>query len=79
MIVRTVDEYMNDPAIADEPMGLRQIHAIRLKLQDDRKGMTAEEYAAAARKNTEDLFTEYGIPIEWAHLKPVSPVTNPAL
>jgi len=76
MTARTIDEYLNDPAIADEPMGLRQIHAIRLKLQDDRKGMTAREYAAAAKKNTEALFAEYGIPIKWANLSPIHPVTQ---
>jgi hypothetical protein len=73
MMRKTAEDYMNDPAIADEPMGLRQVHAIRLKLQDERKGMTAKEYAAEAKKNTEILFAEYGIPLKWGALTPITP------
>jgi len=42
---KTLDDYMNDPDIVDEPMPLREIHAIRLKLQEERKGMTDTEYS----------------------------------
>lgn len=41
---KTLDDYMNDPDIIDEPMALREIHAIRLKIYDETKGMTASEY-----------------------------------
>ncbi len=41
---KTLDDYMNDPDIIDEPMALREIHAIRLKIYDETKGMTAAEY-----------------------------------
>jgi hypothetical protein len=45
-MTKTIDDYLNDPALADEPAALREIHAIRLKLHDERKGMTSAEYNA---------------------------------
>jgi len=43
---KTLDDYMKDPDLAKEPQALREVHAIRLKLQDERKGMTSAEYNA---------------------------------
>jgi hypothetical protein len=43
---KTIDDYLKEPALADEPTALREVHAIRLKLHDERKGMTAAEYNA---------------------------------
>jgi hypothetical protein len=40
---KTLEDYMNDPDIIDEPMYLREIHAIRFKIQDETKGMTFEQ------------------------------------
>ena len=45
-MTKTLDDYMNDPDLANEPAALREIHAIRLKIHDETKGMTAEEHAA---------------------------------
>jgi hypothetical protein len=30
--MKTVQDYMNDPDLADEPEALREVHAIRLKI-----------------------------------------------
>jgi hypothetical protein len=49
-MTKTLEDYMNDPEIANEPMALREIHAIRLKLQDERKGMTNEERRALVHR-----------------------------
>ena len=47
---KTFDDYLNDPRIKDEPMGLRITHAMRFKVQDEIKGMTKEERAAYYRE-----------------------------
>ena len=41
---KTIDDYLNDPAVLNEPSALREVHAIRLKIQDERKGMTSTQY-----------------------------------
>jgi len=55
---KTLDYYMNDPDIADEPAALKEVHAIRLKIYDETKRMTSAERteyyqkrAALAMKN----------------------------
>ena len=49
---KTLDDYMNDPDIINEPMALREVHAARLMIQDETKDMTAEERAAYYRAGT---------------------------
>jgi len=45
-MTKTWDDYMNDPRVKNESMGLRITHAMRFKVQDDIEGMsTAEEVA----------------------------------
>ncbi|MDR3130672.1 MAG: hypothetical protein LBU18_03925 [Treponema sp.] len=47
--MKTVQDYLNDPRITNDPEmmaamePIREIHAIRLKIQDETAGMTAEE------------------------------------
>ena len=51
-MVKSWEEYYNDPEIINEHPTLREIHAIRLMIHDERKGMTLEEklaYTNAAR------------------------------
>jgi len=49
-MTKTLDEYMNDPDIVDEPMALREVHAIRLKIHDEIKDMTLAEKSAYYRE-----------------------------
>ena len=58
--MKTWDDYMNDPDIIDEPMALREIHAIRFKIQDERIGMTAEEYNAIVNQRAKDFLAPLG-------------------
>ena len=48
---KALDYYINDPDITDEPSALREIHAIRLKIHDECKGMTPEEFNSVVRQN----------------------------
>jgi hypothetical protein len=43
---KTLDDYLNEPDLADEPSALREVHAIRLMIHDETKDMTAEEHTA---------------------------------
>jgi len=45
-MTKTIDDYLNDPDLANEPQALREVHAARLMIQDETKGMTAEERTA---------------------------------
>ena len=45
-MTKTLDDYLNDPDLANEPEALREVHAIRLMIQDRTKGMTASERTA---------------------------------
>jgi hypothetical protein len=68
--MKTIQDYMNDPAIADEPLPVREIHAARLMIQDERKGMTAREFSRAAEADAVRISQKYGLPLVWADLKP---------
>ena len=41
--MKKLEDYMNDPSVINEPMPLREIHAIRLMIYDDIKDMTPKE------------------------------------
>jgi hypothetical protein len=43
---KTLDDYLNDPDLANEPSALREVHAIRLMIHDETKGMTVAEHTA---------------------------------
>ena len=45
-MTKTLDDYLNDPDLANEPSALREVHAIRLMIHDETKNMTAEEHTA---------------------------------
>jgi hypothetical protein len=45
-MMKTIDDYLNDPELANEPQALREVHAARLMIQDETKGMTAAERTA---------------------------------
>ncbi|MDR0403202.1 MAG: hypothetical protein LBH35_06395 [Treponema sp.] len=66
--MKTIQDYMNDPRILNDPLmkkalePVKQIHAIRLKLQDETAGMTVAEEAEYHRKKTEKLFADFDLP-----------------
>ena len=45
-----LDRYMNEPEIVNEPLPLREVHAIRLMIHDDTKNMTPDEVTAYYQK-----------------------------
>jgi hypothetical protein len=55
-MTKTLDEYMNDPDLVNEPATLREIHAIRLMIHDETKGMTTMERTNYFNKKTSDYF-----------------------
>jgi antitoxin component of RelBE/YafQ-DinJ toxin-antitoxin module len=58
--------YMNDPDIVNEPMGLREVHAIRLLLRDETRNMTAEEHAAYINREAQAVIEKYGLKVKRA-------------
>jgi hypothetical protein len=65
--MKTVQEYMNDPRLLNDPDmagaldPIREIHAIRLKQQDETVGMTAEELNEYFIKKSAPFLARYGI------------------
>jgi hypothetical protein len=53
--MRTFEDYRNTPELAGEPEFLQEIHASRLKIQDETKGMTTEERAVYFNRAAEFL------------------------
>jgi len=64
--MKTFDDYMNDPRIKNEPMGLRITHAMRFKVQDDTAGMTAAERTAYYNEGAKETFSRLGITPKYA-------------
>ena len=66
--MKTVKEYMNDPRMLNDPgmakalEPIKEIHAIRLMIQDETAGMSAEEKAAYHKQGAEALFASLGLP-----------------
>jgi hypothetical protein len=58
---KTFDDYLNDPRLKDEPMGLRITHAMRFKVQDDIEGMTPAEHTAYFHEGTKAALAQMGI------------------
>jgi hypothetical protein len=57
-MAKTIDDYLNDPELANEPQALREVHAIRLKIYDEIKNMTVEECTAYFRGSAARLLGE---------------------
>jgi hypothetical protein len=86
--MKTVQDYMNDPRILNDPglmsapEELREIHAIRLKQYDETAGMSAAEKSAYYRQKAAALFARTGTAPEIVNyagqskLKPRQPVTQ---
>ena len=67
--MKTVQEYMNDPRMLNDPAmagalePVKEIHAIRLKIQDETVGMTIVEKTTLHKKNANEFFASLGLPI----------------
>jgi hypothetical protein len=61
---------MNDPDIADEPMALREVHAIRLMLRDETRNMTSKEHAAFVNREAQSIIDRYGLNLKNAEPTP---------
>ena len=67
--MRTVQDYFNDPRMLNDPdmagalEPVKEIHAIRLMIQDETAGMSTAEIAAYNKKSVADLFTSLGLPL----------------
>ena len=66
--MKTIQEYLKDPRILKDPdmtgalEPVREIHAIRLMIQDETADMTAAEKAAYNKQCVADLFAGVGLP-----------------
>lgn len=54
-------DYMDDPDIVNEPRFLREVHAIRLMIQDETKNMSPEQRMEYTQKTVIDAEEKYGI------------------
>jgi hypothetical protein len=83
MMTKTVKEYMNDPRILDDPdmqdvpECIREIHAIRLKHQDETAGMTPEEHADYVNKKAAAFLARSGIKPHYADFTEQGRVSQP--
>jgi hypothetical protein len=66
--MKTLEEYLDDPRILNDPdmenalEPIRELHAIRLKIQDETTGMSAGEKNEFFKRKTESAFAEMGLP-----------------
>jgi hypothetical protein len=56
-----MNNYFHSPELADEPLALREIHAIRLVIHDETKNMNPEEKRAYFHENTLAFFARRGL------------------
>jgi len=59
--VKTLVDYMNDPSVVNEPMPLREVHAIRLMLYEETKDMTPAERTAYYNRSLKEAQEKYGV------------------
>ncbi|GHU51787.1 hypothetical protein FACS189496_0790 [Bacilli bacterium] len=65
----TVQDYMHDPRLLSDPdmegalEPIKELHAARLKIQDETSGMAANEEAAYHKNNLDALFSSKGRPL----------------
>jgi hypothetical protein len=66
--MKTVQEYMNDPRMLNDPAmagalePVKEIHAIRLMIQDETARMSAAEKATYHKQGATALFASLGLP-----------------
>ena len=59
--MKTLEHYMNDPAVAHLQMPLREVKAIRLMIYDEEKDMTPDEISEKYRQLSKRMYDEFGI------------------
>jgi hypothetical protein len=59
--MRTFEDYMATPEIANEPLYLREVHAARLMIQDETRGMSSTEWLNYWKRKEAELVKEYGL------------------
>jgi hypothetical protein len=71
-----MNDYLNDPSLMDEPQALREVHAARLKIQDEIKDMTPDEQRIYFHDGTLAILAEYGIIPRYADFSPIVAVDH---
>jgi len=75
-MTKTLDDYMNDPALAGEMEALREIHAVRLMIHDEIKNMSPEEKRDYFHRGTIDCFARLGVTPKYADFSMAGTVTH---
>ena len=57
-MVKSWEEYYNDPDVINEHPVLREIHATRLQMRDEREGLTMAEYNAFVKEKADAFLAE---------------------
>jgi hypothetical protein len=66
LFMKTIDDYLKDPSLVNEPATLREVHAARLKIQYETRNMTAEEKKACYHDGAAAFFAGFGITPKYA-------------
>jgi hypothetical protein len=61
--VKNLEDYMNDASVINEPMPIREVHAIRLMIYDEIKEMSPKEINEYYMKNFEKVQKEYNFKV----------------
>ena len=61
--MKTLNDYMNDPSVVNEPMPLREVHAIRLMIYEETKDMTSAEKTAYYNDSLKEIQGKYNIKV----------------
>ena len=76
MMKKTVSDYLKDPRLLndmgrmDAPDCVKEIHAIRLKIQDE-YDIFSPSYDEQCQKTTDAFFNEMGMTPQFADLSPI--------
>ncbi|MDR0881132.1 MAG: hypothetical protein LBP55_01105 [Candidatus Adiutrix sp.] len=69
-MTKTLETYMNAPDIVNEPLPLREVHAIRLMLHDETEALTPEERTAYVSAGSQTLLHKFGITLKTVEARP---------
>jgi hypothetical protein len=59
--MKTFEDYMATPEVANEPLYLREIHAARLMMQDKTRGMSSAEWLDYWNQKETEPAEKYGL------------------